>query len=863
MAGVDLRSRKEILERRFISHLTVDAARRAKESYAHNVLSEYEKVPAKRRPPKINQEIPQLKEIIEAPVPSNEHPGFEPFSRLTFRRHGVLFELRFGTQHMSMVYDRDALEQAVAKKTSEDALLIRAELAVGVTQLEKAAGLVTKGLATCAPDDLDYRAMANQQLYAIHKRLARNAVQAGARDEELAHCLGMSRTVGTLADEIESRFAIAEAYVRQGKLDAASRNLQSVIETFGHYEYPVPSILSSDIDYLTQLARHVIDRTDRYARGVMYEDAVSSAASLLKAGLPVYFSSLTPLKKDLNVRAGDLAVSKLRALRRAKEAFAAAFENQAAGAFRGKPLAVQRRLIWQFPATKAAQDAVHTLYAAYQKELAADGVPRDRRVELRKSLWELADIARVCGLTLPKGAADELLAPTGRHAEPGFRLPLRTVEKDLRDDRGTFWKLLERRGQRHVQPRRLFLGGRVKKRLDNKFVLWCLDAANGEVLWKASDPAAGRGSDELRLKGTGQESGFVQAFVHGDLVVTHGLYDVLAFGLGDGRLRWRYRVPFDFEIQEALLTGDLLILSGSSSTIALYVPTRDPRGEVAWEAGEEGDIFLAPYMLGDRLVSVREMPFNVTTRYRSTGKLIGRLELPSLLRNRAHPLGSIGPDALPIAHHGTLLAVTDADYYLLIDVEKQRILWKRLIDSNNPYETPAMRFELDDEHFCVVKNNFDIDAIYMFAARTGKLLWRTDPKNEASPQPIYQMRLKGDRLYGLAPHPGQGFYFECLDAKTGKRLYRTNVEGYDARPTVTLMRRAFGDYWVAKAVDRQDFDLRVFDARNGKNVARLHIKGVGSYGEYGRASATVQDGALALHGLHQLKLLAAPRKPQK
>jgi outer membrane protein assembly factor BamB len=860
LAGVDLRTRKEIGERRFISHLTVDAARRAKEEYAHNVLREYEKVPENRRPPRVKQEIPQLKEIIAAPVPANKQPGFEPFSRLTFRRHGVLFELRFGIRTASMLYDRAALEKAVGGETSEDALLIRAELAVGVTQLERAAELVKKGLAACSADDLDYRAMANQQLYAIHKRLARSAVQAGDAKEELAQCLGMTRTVGTLADEIESRFAIAEAYARQGNTIAAARTLRSIIDTFGHYEYPTPSIFSSDTDYLAALARQVIDRTDRYADGVMYEEAISNAAALLKASLPVYFSALTPLDKDLNVRAGDLAVDTLRRLQESSKPFAQAFEKEASAAFRDQPLAVQRRLIWQYPRTQAAQQAVNRLFEADRRLLDAPEIGQDRRAELRKSLWSLADVARVCGLDLPKDAAERLLAPRDVPPEPPLRLPAKTVKQDLGEDRDTMWKLLERRGQRHVQPRRFFLGGRVKKRLDSKFVLWCLDSASGEVLWKATDPAVSGLSDELRLKGTGQEPGFVQAFVLGDLVVTHGLYDVLAFGLADGRLRWRYRVPFDFEIETALLTGDLLVLSGASSTIALYVPTRDPRGELAWQASEEGDLYVAPYLVGDRLVSVRQMPFNVTTRYRSTGKLIGRLELPPLLRNRAHPLIEKGLSAYPVAHHGTLLAVTNGSYYLLVDVKQLRVLWKRLIDNNNPYETPALRFALNDQYLAVVKDDFDVDAIYMLSSQTGQVLWRTDPKDAGSVQPVYQMQLEGDRLYGLAPHPGQGFYFDCVDAKTGKRIYRTEVAGYDAQPQVTLMDRAFGPYRVARTRDRQDFDLRVFDCRNGKNVARVEVKGAGDYGEYGRVSANGQNGALALYGMRVLKLWSAPGK---
>ena len=64
-------------------------------------------------------------------------------------------------------------------------------------------------------------------------------------------------------------------------------------------------------------------------------------------------------------------------------------------------------------------------------------------------------------------------------------------------------------------------------------------------------------------------------------------------------------------------------------------------------------------------MSLRKLPFNLTVRYRSTGKLIGRLDLPDLLLNEEHPLIENGPRALPVARDGPLLAVTDGWYYIM------------------------------------------------------------------------------------------------------------------------------------------------------------------------------------------------------
>ena len=102
------------------------------------------------------------------------------------------------------------------------------------------------------------------------------------------------------------------------------------------------------------------------------------------------------------------------------------------------------------------------------------------------------------------------------------------------------------------------------------------------------------------------------------------------------------------------MSGDLLVLAGQSETLALYLPTEDPRGEVVWQEKEEGDLYAAPYFHGDRLVSVRKMPFNLTVRYRSTGQLMGRLALPDLSLFDEHPLLENGPRELPVAHDGRL-----------------------------------------------------------------------------------------------------------------------------------------------------------------------------------------------------------------
>jgi len=575
------------------------------------------------------------------------------------------------------------------------------------------------------------------------------------------------------------------------------------------------------------------------------------ALGLNKKGLPLYFSTLSPLEKDLMVRAGELAAGRLIRLQRASPEFAGEFEREAGRALGGRTAREQLYRLWEFPATKATQRILDDLFGK-----AGRGVPKTpaAAAALRRRLWRLADAARVCGLEVPGAYRSRVLAPAGRAAAAGLSAPLGEREADLSDARGTAWLVAGRRGGRGRRPELVFLAGRVKKKFDNKFIVACVDGRTGKTLWKAREKRGERWFDELRLRGKGSEPGFFEAFVHGEVVVVHGLYDVLAFKLSDGRLKWRYRVPFDFEIKRALSSGDLMVLAGKAETLALYVPTGDPRGELVWQEKEEGDVYMAPYFHGDRLVSVRKLPFSVTVRYRATGKLIGRLSLPDLSLNDRHPLVEKGPRALPAAHDGKLVVVSDGWYYIAVDVERMKVVWKRLIDNPDPTREPTMRFCLKGDYLAVVKEDFDWKAIYMLSSRTGELLWQTDPKDARTPRPIHSMIIRGGRLYGIKPHPGQGFYFAAMDCKTGKLLYRPREQkGYGGKPEVELFGRLYGGMAVARVKDRQDFELKVFDLAGGQLVHTARVKGTGSFGEHGRASATVQNGQLFLLGKNKLK----------
>ena len=832
----DLQEKKVTHRRRYYSPRFRAYVHRCINEWAPQTLAGHKDLPHKDS--KVKGIIRNLEKIVVDTVPTNRHPSFLPFTRMTFKRYGVQFELRFGTRSVGMVYDKAAVQAELAKQTGPRTDFAKAELAFADARYVDAARLLNNCLRTMSSEDQDFRAAVNQQLYRVHRRLARAGIRSGDAAKELANCLGMSRTATTLADEIETLFALAEAYQRQANYANAARCLRSVVSTYGHHEFPIAELAALDRKILMKTANTVLDRYGQRAKSPWFGNEFGQSTELLRRGLPMYFSTVSPLPKPLTLRAGELAVGRLLTLKDQSPAFNAAFTAEAAKVLNSRPEDEQLYRLWEYPGTPSAQTVLDRLFAKAVK---------GRDEASRRLVWQLADIARVCRLTVPKAHLARVTAPPPVRGAAPARLPQTSRPVDLSDAQGINWLVLQRRGQAHRLANLLFFGGRVRKRLDNKFVLTCFD------LSKKTDKPKWR-INNIRLKGTGQEPGFFEAFVYGDLVLVNGLYDVLAFEHQTGTLRWRYRVPFNFEIKHTVMSGDILVLAGRNETVALHVNATSPAGEVIWQQGEMGDLYCNPYFVADRLVAVRKNPYNVTVRYRATGKLMGRLELPDLSSNTAHPLLENGPRALSIAHHGPKLVVTDGWYYLMVDTDRMAVDWKRRIDANDLTRDPAMRFEINGDYLAVLKEDYDQKVIYMLSSRTGDVLWHTDVKNPNSPQPIHSMLILRDRIYGLGVRPGQGFYFVGMDCKTGRRLFRTEAAGYNAKPKAVLVHRDLDGQGFVKLQDRQDFELKVYDLRTGKLLHTLKEKGVGPFGVHGRVSAALQNGRLVFLSKDKLRM---------
>ena len=852
LAVLDLNERKFVEPRRFYMSGEIIKTCDSMITNAPKILKNYEKQPKHVKKDKgVRDQMKALRKIAKDTVPENEHPAFSPFSRMTFRKYGTTFELRLDPGRISMLYDRDKVKKTVTAGRDPESTFASSELAIAENRFEDAARLMEACLKKISPEDVGFRSLVNQQLFRVYRKLARGTIRGRDTEGELKYVTGMSRSSTTLEDEIQTLFAVSDVYRHKKQFEKASKYLDGIISKYGGYEYKVSSLYTADRKKIKTGVSNVLKESEAYVRGAGYSGLLTEGMKQAKTSLELYYCAVSPAPRDLHLRAEQMAVSQLLAMREQSGKFRSAFGKKAAAELKGKPAEQRLNRLMGYPGTDAGQNTLDALLSETEKGLSRSQQDPVRSAELRKRLWRLADISRVCGFRLPGSFRSKLLAPEKRQPA-SLGTDFKERELDMEEARGPAWLVLERRGEAHVRPELVFIGGRVKKKFDNKFLLYAVDAKTGKTVWKATEKRGKTWFDEIRLRGKGSEAGFSEAFVCGDIVVVHGLFDVLAFSLSDGKLTWRYRVPFNFEIRHAVKSGELLALAGEAETVVLYLPTGSPGGEVVWQEKEQGDIYQPPWFYGDRFVSIRQMPFGLTVRYRSTGKLIGRLDLDDLMLRRDHPLFNNGHEGYPIAREGKYAAVCGSGYYIMLDVQRIRTVWKRGmdVDSNTP-----VRMELSGDYLAVIKKDYDIESIYMLSSRTGNVLWRTDPKNAESPRPVYSMLIRDGKLFGIKKHPGQGFYLVGMDCRTGKPLFRQREQkGYKSVPLVNIRRSMYGSILVAEIQDRQNFELKAFDTSDGKPVHTVKIKGTGSLGEHGRASAAVQNGCMVLHGKHTVKI---------
>ncbi|MEX0702362.1 MAG: PQQ-binding-like beta-propeller repeat protein, partial [Planctomycetales bacterium] len=109
---LDLEKRKVVAQRRYYSGEILSRAHTDITVHGPEELEAYESLPIKDDAAK--QRIALLKDVVADIVPRNEHGPFMPFSRVSFERYAVPFEVRMSARSVQMVYDREAVSATVA-----------------------------------------------------------------------------------------------------------------------------------------------------------------------------------------------------------------------------------------------------------------------------------------------------------------------------------------------------------------------------------------------------------------------------------------------------------------------------------------------------------------------------------------------------------------------------------------------------------------------------------------------------------------------------------------------------------------------------------------------------------------------------
>jgi outer membrane protein assembly factor BamB/tetratricopeptide (TPR) repeat protein len=792
-----------------------------------------------RRTKEQDAQMVGLKKVMEDSVPVNEYPAFLPFSRVTFTRYGIPFELRLSPRKISMVYKRPDFEAKTAADNSLLSIFGKSELAVKDGDYKKASEYLNQCLLLVSPEDVNFRALIKQQFYKVYLELVRSAIRSNKPKLQMENALGMSNTASVLAEEVETLFSLAEAYQKNGNFKIAASCLRTLIEVYGHHEFPISSLAAKSIFYQEDLP--IINETlneifteAKTNTGKIYKNEADKALELTNKSFPLYFSSVSPLPKELTVRTGDLAILKLIELLKNSGGYESEYSKMGDTELAGDKVDQLMYHVWKYPGTAKGQETFNRICTL------AGAMPE----EDKREIWrKLGHMAKICKFKLPADITTFLTIPekaeykdvNASNGDKTFEVP------NFKDG---IMITLEREGDLTIQPNLLFVGVKLPKKIGFRFSLVCFDLAQGKEVWR---------KEEFRLKDLGKEPGFYKAYVYKDMVVVNGMYDVFGFSLKDGAEIWHYKTPFSFEIYEATMSGNIFAISGGNETIALQIDTKSPVGEVAWQQKEDGNIYYKPYFLNDLFISVRKYPFNITSRHRTTGSLMSRLSIPDLSQVDAHPMIKDGPLALPIARYDRFVVCSDEKYVIIYDVVKMEMIWKTPLANVDLSKDLKMRVTMNEKYVVLIKEDYDRKAIYCYNLLTGDVMWNTDPTNSGSLQAIYSLQLDGDTLYGIGEHPGQGFFFVAYDCTKGTKKFNKIYEGFGSVPIVKLRDKIYGKNVVAEVQDRKDFQIIVLDKTSGEATKKVSDKGDGPIGEIGRVAITVQDGHPVLFSKIQFK----------
>jgi outer membrane protein assembly factor BamB/tetratricopeptide (TPR) repeat protein len=778
------------------------------------------------------------------PQNKNSPYPYDPVRRLPFNFHGVAVEVNTSGQSLSANLDLDELEKEATAGKSAAGMFTRAEILLARGNDREALNLFEKCKEIASPEDGQLIRMIDRELNTLYGSLAWQARLANDKAAFHQRCLQTAATATTVRQEIQAMLSIAESYEMQGQLGTSARILRSLIRNYAG----IPVDISANI----LEARGENEKLLAEAVGLLSQKKPQDMAAPfdafekgLRRSVPSYFSAAAPVASDMWVDAEGLALKKLNDLLTRDAGLRAEFEKDAQENLGQGQLPLRANAVRAFPGVKAAQAVIDDLVSDAAK--LAEGARY-------KSFLEIYDLAGRLNLKLPQQVKDavrfEPVKEQLASAPPSYAAKNHSYEDATQVLRLT----LPNRGDE--KPNLLFVGGRQKKRLDNKFTLQCWDVENWKPLWDLSN---------IRLKGKGAEAGFEEVFVVGNLVITHGKFDVLAFDLLTGAAGWRFQVPFDFDLKSVCHAGPLLILSGATNTVALQTGT----GEAVWNVVDRGELYTSAFVHQDILVSPRREPFGVTFRHVATGRLLRTLNMPDLSMETRHPV--LDPDVsrgviqvgvtsaeLPVAYQNGQLLITDGAYYISVDVAQMAVSWKRAIDNVDRLSGNPIRFYLQEPYLLVLKRDFKAPALYMLDSRTGAVKW---VKKDA--QAVYSIQFSedGKKFMGLGIPEAQNTAarVKSFDSETGNELAKYENTSFTAPPDLDLLGRFQKNTVVMRAIHGENLDLMLLDMNQGKLVQHSTIKAVGEYRAHGGRFAMLQGPHLVLMNAEQISV-AVPGK---
>ncbi|MFC1672034.1 PQQ-binding-like beta-propeller repeat protein [Planctomycetota bacterium] len=814
--------------------------------------------------------------VTRRPV-NEESEGFEPAMRMTFKRWEIPFEVDVTYNRIVVRYDRKKMEAVLAERKDLETVFAKAEIARRKGDVQGSIGLYEECKPLLPSEEEDRRKNINLRLYPLYTELARWGHQLADNAFLEDACKKMGATASNPMQEIRALLAYAEVHEKKGDWMKAVRVLQNASR---HYWREPLAVSGFEIEDRTELLETTREGLHRLIEEIppLYREEGRQILLGEETALVDYFLAVANMASSHVLEARNVMAERIRELlSRAPVDVRKEYEKLATEELKQyESVKVGERLLWCWPESEAAKQKIREL---------AEKTKAMKPVEQQTQLWKFADLAQACGLgdkLIPRGGEGLTAAPLPSDMTPVSGM--KQVQEENKDP-DMVRLVLPQKGEVKETAHLLFVGGRKKRAYGNRFTVTCWNMKENKEDWI---------SREILLHGKvvggeGFEVGFEEVFIHGDLVLMHGQYDVVAIDWRKGQdldqggkkeKKWHFRVPLGFEIRSVDMCGDVLVLCGRGSTVAISPKT----GEIIWDATEMGEYYAGPFFHKDVTLTVRKSPSEVSFRKVGSGRLLNRLSLPGLTTNRKHPMYAMegagqnpaaaeAAETYPVAFAEGHVAVSDGLTYHVVDVEKRRIAWSRGATKLDRSVDSAYRMWIDSGRLLVLKPYYAVLENVVFDLASGDMLWRRreggkkvdDKLKKYAAQDaaggkastgllLSSMTFLDGTVYGIRYMMGTtGVELVGMDPVSGNEIVSVKEKGY-GEPEAYVGPSWSKDCVTVRVQDGNKFEVWQVDVKQKKIVQKLHLEGYGRLGEYGDASIAFQGPYHAIWAFSNRKL---------